>query len=201
MKFQLISTLFVFTALTLGTVSASAHVVVKPALSTPSAYETFNISVPNEKEQPVTKLKLIIPTGLLNPRPTQKVGWNINLVKDEKGDVKEIEWSGGQIAKDLRDDFTFSAKTPATEVSLPWKAYQTFSDGSETAWIEEPKNTSDPKYNPATPYSVTKIEVKKEVKETKPETTTKDENNLPLVISIIALLISIGTGFIKLRKS
>jgi uncharacterized protein YcnI len=201
MKFQLISTLFVFTALTLGTVSASAHVVVKPALSTPSAYETFNISVPNEKEQPVTKLKLIIPTGLLNPRPTQKVGWNINLVKDEKGDVKEIEWSGGQIAKDLRDDFTFSAKTPATEVSLPWKAYQTFGDGSETAWIEEPKNASDPKFNPSNPYSVTKIEVKKEVKETKPETITKDENNLPLYISLVALLISIGTGFIKLRKS
>jgi uncharacterized protein YcnI len=91
MKSQIYSTIALFSFLTLSSISASAHVTVKPSLSTPSAYETFNISVPNEKDQPVTKLKLIIPDGLVNPRPTQKNGWNINIIKNEKGEAKEIE--------------------------------------------------------------------------------------------------------------
>ncbi len=137
-----LSALFVFVSVytLILSSSASAHVVVRPAEVVTAGFHTFTVGVPNEKNIPTTKIKLIIPDGLEHVSPTQKSGWKISLEKEGAGEnatVKSITWSGSKIGVDLRDEFTFSAKTPEKTTELQWKAYQTYADGTVVSWDQE----------------------------------------------------------------
>ncbi|MGC1176475.1 MAG: DUF1775 domain-containing protein, partial [Candidatus Saccharimonadales bacterium] len=94
----------------------SAHVVVNPSQIGIGAEQTFTISVPNEKQSNVTRLKLLIPAGLSDLSPTVKPGWQIQADTTGSGDsavVTAVTWSGGTIPVGQRDDFSFSAQAPA----------------------------------------------------------------------------------------
>lgn len=145
----------------LVTGTASAHVVVKPAEVLTGAFQSFNVGVPNEKEVPVTQVKLTVPDGLQYVTPTVKNGWTINVEKEGSGEsakVKSITWSGGSIPTGLRDDFGFSAKTPDKATDIQWKAYQTYEDGVTVNWDKNPKDVKeDDESGTEGPYSVTKV--------------------------------------------
>jgi len=133
---------------------AFAHVVVTPNTVGVAAFQTFTVSVPTEKDLPTVALKLELPAGLQHVSPTVKPGWQVNLKKTGSGDnvsVTEIDWTGGSIPADFRDEFSFSAQAPAKPETLKWKAYQTYQDGSIVAWDETPGQSSD------NPYSTTKV--------------------------------------------
>jgi uncharacterized protein YcnI len=132
--------------------TVSAHVAVRPAEALTASFQTFTVSVPNEKDTPVTSIKLLIPTGLDHVSPTVKPGWQITAAE------ADITWSGGSIAAGLRDDFSFSAKLPARSGQLAWKAYQTYADGTTVAWDQTPKAIPTDDDSAANgPFSVTKI--------------------------------------------
>jgi len=117
---------------------ALAHVVVKPNQVGVGAFQTFTVGVPNEKDVPVTALRLLIPSGLSSVSPTVKPGWKIQVTKSE------IIWTGGIIPAGERDDFTFSAQVPAEPTTLQWKAYQTYQGGEVVSWDQPPvTNQSD----------------------------------------------------------
>ena len=146
-------------------VSALAHVSVKPSEVGVGAYQTFMVSVPTEKDMPTTNVRLVIPAGLESVRPNVKPGWEIQIVKEGTGEgavVKEIIWSSGSIPADQRDEFVFSAKTPAQPMELRWNAYQTYSDSSVVAWdasaTEQPKDASgEDDFSVRGPYSTTEV--------------------------------------------
>jgi uncharacterized protein YcnI len=48
---------------------ASAHVVVKPAEVGVAARQAFTVGVPNEKDVPVVKLRLVVPDGVKSVTP------------------------------------------------------------------------------------------------------------------------------------
>ena len=154
-------------AVTLGVLSAfvsapvSAHVAVKPTEVLTAGFQIFSIDVGNEKDQPVTGLKLLIPEGLSDVTPTQKQGWQITVDKVGSGEnatVKSIEWTGGAIDVGLRDDFSFSAEVPDKATELQWKAYQTYQDGTVVSWDQPPKaEESDDDSANSGPFSVTKV--------------------------------------------
>ena len=137
--------------------SVYAHVSVSPAEALPGSYEVFTTNVPNEKEVPVTGIRLVIPKGVESVTPTVKQGWIITL-KKVGNSVTEITWTGGIIDADLRDEFTFSAKVPASEKEVVWKAYQTYQDGTIVAWDQKPtdEHAHAAEKNEG-PYSVTNI--------------------------------------------
>ncbi len=150
----------------LSITSIFAHVVVKPDTVGIASYQTYTVGVPNEKEVPVTGLRLIIPEGLQSVTPNVKQGWTITLKKEESGEdskVTEISWTGGAIPPGQRDDFLFSAKAPVQETTLQWKAYQTYKDGTIVSWDQAPvTNQTDEEREEAEkkglgPYSQTKI--------------------------------------------
>jgi len=144
---------------------ASAHVTVRPSEVGVGAYQTFNVSVPTEKDIATTEVRLLIPQGLESVRPNVKAGWNVEIVRDGEGEgsqVREIIWRGGSIPADQRDDFFFSAKTPAEAGALRWDAYQTYSDGTVVAWdadaSEQPKDeTGADEFSVRGPYSTTRV--------------------------------------------
>ena len=119
-----------------------AHVSVKPAQVGVAAYQTYTAGVPNEKDIPTTGLRIVIPDGMTSVMPNVKPGWTITTKTVKVGEtekVSEIIWSGGSIPAGQRDEFFFSAKSPAEESAVQWKSYQTYSDGDVVAWYQSPE--------------------------------------------------------------
>lgn len=185
--------------------SASAHVVVSPKQVLTSERVTFAVSVPNEHDTPVIGVRLLIPEGLTSVRPHAKTGWNIEVTKTGEGEnisATEIEWTsdGGTVPVDLKDDFLFSAKAPADETELQWKAYETYQSGLEVAWVQEPSETEGNK-----PYSVTKVAAETEASaaQAKINTTATDAKtsaNRALYVGIAGVVLGLAAIAIATRK-
>lgn len=181
-------------ALILLPVSAFAHSTVAPAAVQPSRYQDFSLSVPTEREVPTTAIRLLIPEGLERVRPFAKQGWKIELVKDDTGEqVREIHWSGGSILPEQKEVFQFTARTPAEEGELVWKAYQTYEGGEVVAWDRDPKSAPEGETVP-NPYSVTAVA------EAEPALSPQQGSPTPLVLSSLALLLSAAALFLSLKK-
>lgn len=139
---------------------AQAHVVVRPGDAKTGAYQTFTVSVPVERDSPTVKVRLDIPMGVTSVTPTVKPGWTIQTEKhDEDGTdmVSAITWTSGEIGVDLRDEFTFSAKTPDQPTDLQWKAYQTYKDGTVVSWDQQSVSEEEKDNATTGPFSVTKV--------------------------------------------
>lgn len=179
-----------------------AHVVVKPNEVKPGAFQTFTVSVPNEKDASTTALKVEIPAGLKHVTPSVKPGWHITVEKEGEGEeasVKAISWTAGMIPAGLRDDFTFSAQVPAEATTLKWKAYQTYESGTVSWDLEEnqqPKTADGrPDFSTAGPLSTTKVAT-----ESIPANTAEQTANRAFYIALASVLISLGALFLATRK-
>lgn len=171
-------------------VIAFAHVVVSPNEALTGAYETFTTSVPNEKDIPVTGLRLVIPDSVESVTPTVKPGWEIQTKKS--GDrTTEINWTGGMIAPELRDTFTFSAHLSSKAGDINWKAYQTYQDGSVVSWDQKPaeEHGHDSEDESKGPYSTTTVS--DSTSEEAVETKNNTASIAPYIVSILALALSV----------
>ncbi|MFI5240566.1 MAG: DUF1775 domain-containing protein [Candidatus Saccharimonadia bacterium] len=135
---------------------ASAHVIVTPSAATVAQELVFSISVPNERNTPVSEIRLDIPNGVTSVLPTSNIGWNITTKTDQQGNISEIDWKGGQIPVGERLDFSFGAQVPAVAGVLDWKAYQTYADGTVISWDQKPAG-SDDSTGVLGPYSTTSV--------------------------------------------
>ncbi|ODP26486.1 uncharacterized protein PTI45_04326 [Paenibacillus nuruki] len=115
---------------------ASAHVTVKPAQSMPSAWETYTIKVPSEKDLPTTKVTLKVPENLSFKQYQPVPGWKTTTEKNDADEITSITWeaeSGGIEAGQFQQ-FVFVGENPAKDGELAWDAYQYYSDGSVVEW-------------------------------------------------------------------
>ncbi len=186
--------------------TASAHVVVRPGEVKTASFQTFTMGVPNEKGGDVVEVKLEIPEGLTSVRPSVKPGWKIDIEREGEGEdsvVSSITWSGGKIGDGLRDDFTFAARTPDEPTELQWNAFETYANSVTVAWNlsddEQPtKEDGSPDFSTSGPYSVTNIVT--ETTDAEPVAATSTTSNTPLYISVVALMIALGTFAVSTRK-
>ncbi len=166
---------------------ASAHAVVSPSQSATAKYETFSLSVPVEKDVPTVAIRILMPEGVDRVTPVVKPGWKITIVKD--GDrVTEILWTDGSIPAGQKDFFQFTARTPAEDATLAWKAYQTYRGGEVVAWDQAPGAEAHGE-SASHPYSTTDVQLA-------PEKSGTTSQNLPYLISIAALALS-GVALIR----
>lgn len=170
---------------------ASAHVVVTPGSVAAGSTMDFSVSVPNEKQIPMTGLQLFIPAAISDVTPTVHAGWTITVT--ESGDaVSEVTWQGGEIPVGQRDDFSLRAVAPASPTELHWKAVQTYADGSTVAWDQVPTaNEKDDDSSSHGPYSVTKVT--KAAAPAGGTNTSSTAGTEALVISLAALVLSVVT--------
>jgi uncharacterized protein YcnI len=167
-----------------------AHVIVTPKQAGIGEELTFNVSVPNEQQTPVTNIKLLIPQGVTNVIPTTLPGWTISTASTNSTDITAIMWSNGIIPVGERTDFTFSAQVLAKPGEIDWKAYQTYADGTVIHWDQKPAGSDDSTGNTG-PYSVTTVI--NDLTSTPTETATSKSNNVvPLILSIIAIITSVS---------
>lgn len=197
----------------------SAHVTVSPNEVGVGKFQTFNLSVPVEREVATTALRLLIPEGLEHISPTVKPGWKIDIKHGEStvgetggehsghGPVLELSWTGGSIPAGQRDDFTFSAKVPSKPTTILWKAYQTYADGTVVSWElgpedPQPKKDGKPDFSNKGPASQTKIVDDLGVASAQNAGETKDtnrQNDITFIVSIVALVFS-GLALMRTRK-
>lgn len=187
---------------------ASAHVTVVPKQSTTGAWETYTVKVPVEKDVPTTKITIKAPAGVEIKSYQPVPGWKYSDEKDAKGLVKSFtfEATGEGILSGQFQQFTFVGKNPDNATKAAWDAFQYYKDGSIVEWSGDEGSQS--------PHSITDIvagstedhhdanktnqETQKTDKvETKPE---KTGDSLPLILSGLAVLLSLVASVLALRK-
>jgi uncharacterized protein YcnI len=145
---------------------ALAHVTVNSADAEQGGFAVVSFQVPSESETAsTTGLKVQLPAdqplGFVSIQP--KAGWSYTAqkaklatpIKTDDGDVTEavsvIDWkaaSGGGIKPGEFDTFQLSVGPLPKADSMVFKAIQTYSDGTQVQWIEEPApgSTAEPEH-------------------------------------------------------
>ena len=193
------------------TTTTFAHVTVKPGEVATASYQVFTVNVPNEKEIPTTSVKVAVPENVSSVTPTNKSGWKVSTEKEGTGEeakVKSITWSGGEIADGLRDEFTFSAKTPDEATEIKWKAYQTYSDGTVVSWDKEEEGDSHSEDSNSGPLSVTNVTAEaisnNDHDSSKSNTVTATKAQVSadraLYVGIAGVILGLGAVFLATRK-
>jgi len=138
-----------------GTGVAAAHVTVSSANAAPGGYGKLTFSVPDESDTASTvalRIQLPTDTPITSVRAQPVPGWTISLtraaldppVTTDDGDtvdtaVSVVEFradAGGGIAPGEFQEFALSGGPFPDVDSLAFNAVQSYSDGSEVAWIE-----------------------------------------------------------------
>jgi len=118
---------------------AWAHVVVSPEEVKAGDYETLTVSVPTEKEIPTTEIRIEVPEGFLLSGVQPVPGWESGFAEDG-GVVTAVTFSGGEIRPREFQQFLVQAQAPDEPGEYPWKAIQTYEDGSVVEWVGAPES-------------------------------------------------------------
>jgi uncharacterized protein YcnI len=116
---------------------AWAHVVVSPEEVVAGDYETLTVSVPTEKEIPTTKIRVEVPEGFLLSGVQPVPGWK-HTFEEDRGVVRTVTFSGGEIRPREFQQFLLQAQAPDKPGEYLWKAFQTYKDGSVVEWTGPP---------------------------------------------------------------
>src|SRR4028118_1193781 len=106
-----------------------AHVTVSPEEVSAGDYETLTVSVPTEKEVPTTEIRVEVPEGFLLSGVQPVPGWE-HAFEENRGVVTAVTFSGGEIRPQEFQQFLVQAQAPEESGGYPWKAAQTYEDGS-----------------------------------------------------------------------
>ncbi len=116
---------------------AWAHVVVSSEEVAAGDYETLTVSVPTEKEVPTTKIRVEVPEGFLLSGVQPVPGWE-HAFEEDGGIVTAVTFSGGEIRPREFQQFLVQAQAPEKPGEYPWKATQTYENGSVVEWTGAP---------------------------------------------------------------
>lgn len=116
--------------------AAAAHVVVTPGAVAPGSFNTFTMSVPNEKDNPTVKVQLAIPKGLVVYSVEAVPGWSWVITR-VAGRITKLTVTGS-LPPGYFQRFAFVAAAPKKPAVMKWKALQTYEDGSVVRWTGEP---------------------------------------------------------------
>src|SRR5918998_2237502 len=134
-----LSTCLGICAMLVVAVPAWAHVVVSPEEVAADDYETLTVSVPTEKEVPTTEIRVEVPKGFLLSGVQPVPGWE-HAFEEDGGVVTAVTFSGGEIRPREFQQFLVQAQAPEEPGEYPWRAIQTYEDGSVVEWVGAPES-------------------------------------------------------------
>ncbi len=114
--------------------AVSAHIDIEPKETIPNRWETFTLNVPTEAEMPTIEVQLDIPEGFEVEAVGHRSDWDMAIRRDERGFVREIVWSGGQIPPLTFEEFKLLAKAAKMPGAYDWRARQRYADAQESTW-------------------------------------------------------------------
>lgn len=211
MKKLLTFTISVLGAITLFAGAASAHVNVQPQETSQGKYEVFTVRVPSENEEvQTTKVQVKFSEEVNITRFEPKPGWTYEVQKDDTGKITSVTWTteGKGLSSTEFGQFNMQGKVADDAKEIIWKAYQTYSDGSVVEWVGAPdadKPASVTVVNPADGSSDhghggTTADTPKDHVAADDHADDAEASNVPLYLSIVALIAGLLALVISLRK-
>lgn len=201
-----------------GTGVASAHVTVSSANAAPGGYGKITFSVPNESDAASTvglRIQLPTDTPITSVRAQPVPGWTVSLttvaldppVTSDDGDtidsaVSVVEFradAGGGIAPGEFQEFALSGGPFPDVGSLAFNVVQSYSDGTEAAWIEPSVQGQPEPEHPAPVLSLSAApSTDGAATSTDPAATAGDDDGtsttavIALVLAVLGLLAGLG---------
>ncbi|MBI3329800.1 MAG: DUF1775 domain-containing protein [Nitrospinae bacterium] len=111
-----------------------AHMDIEPKETIPNRWETFVLNVPTETDTPTVEVQLDIPEGFEVEAVGHRPDWDMAVRRDERGFVREILWTGGQIPPLTFEEFKLLVKAAKPPGPYEWKARQRYDDQQESRW-------------------------------------------------------------------
>lgn len=136
---------------------AFAHVTLENGMSSWGSYYKAVLRVPHGCDGATTTgLSVEIPEGVISVKPKVMPGWTVTTEvgayaksytihgKTVSEGVKSITWTGGEVADDRFDEFTFLVKLPEDKeiMMIYFPVTQTCGD-TQVGWTELPKMGED----------------------------------------------------------
>jgi uncharacterized protein YcnI len=141
-------------ALAAAALPAMAHVTLEtPTVKVGSSYKAVLRVGHGCDGKATTAIRVRLPEGVISVKPMPKQGWKIEKTQGEfakaydyygeekTAGVRELTWSGGNLADDEYDEFVFRAYVtdafkPGETIAFP--VVQECVEGATTRWIEIP---------------------------------------------------------------
>ncbi len=111
-----------------------AHFDIEPKETIPGRWETFVLNVPTETGSPTVEVQVGVPVGFEVEAVEHRPDWDMALRRDERGFVREIIWSGGEIPPLTFEEFKILAKATRTPGPYDWHTRQRYADDQESTW-------------------------------------------------------------------
>ncbi len=125
-------------SLLLGWAAAAwGHVDVVPRQSIAKRWETYTLRVPTETEAATVKLQVTVPAAFEIEMVEHRQDWKIDTVRDERGFVREMTWSGGRVPTQTFDELKFMARNPAKPELYRWEMTQFYESGELAKWTSQ----------------------------------------------------------------
>jgi uncharacterized protein YcnI len=216
----------VVTLLALGTGLASAHVTVSSPDAAPGGYGVLTFRVPNESDTASTVAVRIqipkdAPLASLSTEPMP--GWTVTRTQSKLDEPVQVEGqeistydsviefragAGGGIGPGEFQEFRLSGGPFPDTTAMTFNVVQSYSDGSESAWIEP---TVEGQPEPEHPAPVLSLSSSSSGSSSHGSAATGDtptsssSSSAPawvaLVVSIVALAVAVAGGVLAWRVS
>src|SRR5215471_6177983 len=110
------------------------HSDLDPRQSIPNKWETYTLNVPTETEVPTVQVHLLVPREFEIEMLEHSPVWQITKVRDERGYIREVTWSGSSIPPQTFNEFKLLVRNPTTPGTYVWKIEQSYQDGTAATW-------------------------------------------------------------------
>jgi uncharacterized protein YcnI len=110
------------------------HSDLDPRQSLLKKWETYTLSVPTETDSPTVRVQLYVPPEFEIETIEHSRAWQITALRDARGYVREVTWSGNTIPSQTFETFRFLARNPAAAGIYRWKIEQQYQDGTPATW-------------------------------------------------------------------
>jgi uncharacterized protein len=195
--------------------AASAHVTVSAADATQGGYTVLTFQVPTESEKASTVgVKIELPdTPLAQVLDRPQPGWTFSSVTKRLTSpistddgvvtqvISQVEWKaspGAGIKPGQFDQFVLSVGPLPKADSMTFKVIQSYSDGSQVAWIEvsAPGSSAEPEH-PAPVLKLSPASSGSQSSAGGPVVTAepkKQSQTVPVVLGVVALVVAVAAA-------
>jgi uncharacterized protein YcnI len=113
---------------------AWGHSDLDPRRSLPNIWETYTLKVPTEPQTPTVRVRLQVPQAFEIEMIEHRQAWQLVTVRDERGYIREITWSGSQIPPQTFEEFKLLARNAKDPGLYVWKIDQAYENGEVVTW-------------------------------------------------------------------
>lgn len=107
---------------------AAAHVAVTPPFLAAGSSDSVELSVPNERDEPMTGFSLTVPSGFEIVQAHPADGW------DRTFSDSTATWTAGALSSGASATYSVELKTPAVPAVVELEAVQRYDDGAVVRW-------------------------------------------------------------------